>query len=68
MKIAVEDIIEVLTQIHINQVVEYQLAISMGTLFERQPPPDLEGKTGELETLYRPLLIALLKGKVTTNT
>ena len=50
MKIAMEEIIEALTQIHSNQVFEYRIAISMGTLLERQPP--YEGKTGEMETLY----------------
>ena len=52
MKVAVEEIIQALTQKHSNQVFEYRVAISMGSLLERQPPPDSEGKTGEMETLY----------------
>ena len=52
MKSTVEEIIEVLTQINSNQVFQYRLAISMGTLSKRQPPPDAEEKTGEMETLY----------------
>ena len=52
MKIGVEEIIEALTQIHSNQILEYRVAISMGGLLERPPSPDSQGKTGELDVLY----------------